>query len=1025
MAVREQVTGHEVSAPGSDVAMPIAVALFNDTGSSHHTGCLAVSQAHRAMLRRAGAVVRHAHFVQEFMQLGSGTVDEGIARVLASADLLRVFADVDAVVVNGEGTIHDVCGRHLLAILGAAQRLGLPTFLVNAVLQDIDDGRDVLLGVDDLTVREVRTSAYLDSIGIPHRVVVDSLFEAEFAETVCHDFAGKLIITDCHARRAGEFAPQFEELRTTWGAQLAEYQLQAPERARDWQHAVADFRPALAVVTGRHHGACVALRAGVPFVTFPSNTWKIEGVLDMLDGYPREAADLSRPIAERLNAAIAARDWFREHSASWDRQGKLDTFSGLHAVRSRPVRRSRAIAPPGISVANLRTLAAIRAVTTRGGAVLHVGAGDGALVRSLLSEGLSAHGIELSRCAVAALDAAPNGRFSSGAPESLPVADDAFSTVVADSGWLEHLEPDELTRALAELARVAADTVIVETTGRSLRRDAATGTIRSREWWERRLLELGLRRHPRLFALTTFEALEDETGAACVIMQKLPSRAAAAHPLPIIAGGFDGRQDLLRETGRRSDAHLARYRWACQRIAPGEVVVDVGCSLGYGTATLAEGSEASRVIGLDISEAAIGYARDCYLPGRSGLEFRDADVAGWDGWADASVDCIVAFETIQQLPDAERFLRGAGRVLKPGGRLLISIPSGHHVLGLDRVTDLVGAELLVDEVYAQSGGNPPAGSDSRRRLQRVVWPDVEPSLYEQAEFWLLTAFRDPLAGGGLLLGSHQVRSTRLRQTVAQRWLDASSPHSADMGAALCTLAYCALDALPDDRASDLLTRIADYRAYARGDAEVEGWRLALTFVEGMLRVTLGDLDEAERCLQDCGSSDASAPPLPLEARLIEASALARAIAVARADRDAAERLAVAQGELARLQTIIEDRNRALEAGDIRMALLEAAIESVDVQTWIWGAGSGGERLLHWLHARRAHIAGVVDSDPGKEGGTLLGVPIVSPETLRARLAPWSDARLIIASIHHDEIRGRVQELGLSHARPMLVAPGDL
>jgi hypothetical protein len=114
---------------------PIAVALFNDNGDYPHVGCLAVSDAHRRMLRRAGTVVRHAFFQRDWHTFASGTLDEGRAAALASPELRRVFDEVDAVIVNGEGTIHHRQGWYLVAILGAAQRLGVPTVLVNAVLQ--------------------------------------------------------------------------------------------------------------------------------------------------------------------------------------------------------------------------------------------------------------------------------------------------------------------------------------------------------------------------------------------------------------------------------------------------------------------------------------------------------------------------------------------------------------------------------------------------------------------------------------------------------------------------------------------------------------------------------------------------------------------------------------------------------------------------------------------------------------------------------------------------------------------------
>jgi len=42
----------------------------------------------------------------------------------------------------------------------------------------------------------------------------------------------------------------------------------------------------------------------------------------------------------------------------------------------------------------------------------------------------------------------------------------AFATVVVDGGWLEHLEPEDLDEALAEIRRVSSRSVLVGTSGR-------------------------------------------------------------------------------------------------------------------------------------------------------------------------------------------------------------------------------------------------------------------------------------------------------------------------------------------------------------------------------------------------------------------------------------------------------------------------------------------------------------------------------------------------------------------------------
>src|SRR5688500_8584357 len=101
-----------------------------------------------------------------------------------------------------------------------------------------------------------------------------------------------------------------------------------------------------------------------------------------------------------------------------------------------------------------------------------------------------------------------------------------------------------------------------------------------------------------------------------------------------------------------------------------------------------DGSEAARVVGIDIAESATHYARECFGPGRPGVEFRTADPEAWDEWADDSADCVVAFGTLEHVANPARFIAGVRRVLKPGGRLLCSLPN-ECVFDRDRLVDLV------------------------------------------------------------------------------------------------------------------------------------------------------------------------------------------------------------------------------------------------------------------------------------------------------------------------------------------------
>jgi SAM-dependent methyltransferase len=123
--------------------------------------------------------------------------------------------------------------------------------------------------------------------------------------------------------------------------------------------------------------------------------------------------------------------------------------------------------------------------------------------------------------------------------------------------------------------------------------------------------------------------------------------------------------------------HVYRYRFAA-RYVRGKRVLDIACGEGYGTASLVKSGAAS-VIGIDVSPEACEHARRKY-----GIDARLGDAQAIPV-ANGAVDVVVSFETIEHVPDPARFLAECGRVLAPGGTIVISTPNrdvysekGHH-----------------------------------------------------------------------------------------------------------------------------------------------------------------------------------------------------------------------------------------------------------------------------------------------------------------------------------------------------------
>jgi SAM-dependent methyltransferase len=98
------------------------------------------------------------------------------------------------------------------------------------------------------------------------------------------------------------------------------------------------------------------------------------------------------------------------------------------------------------------------------------------------------------------------------------------------------------------------------------------------------------------------------------------------------------------------------------------MVLDVACGAGFGLDMLARAGACA--LGVDYDATALCEVRRAQPAAR--LTRGDATCLPL---RDASVDLVVSFETIEHVPDAEALVVEIRRVLKPGGRLVLSTPN--------------------------------------------------------------------------------------------------------------------------------------------------------------------------------------------------------------------------------------------------------------------------------------------------------------------------------------------------------------
>ncbi len=297
--------------------------LANDTGTTRHVGCQGVSDAHARMLGAAGHEVVHRLFVGEIDHHKAEMDADLLGNLARDETVVARIDDVDAVVVNGEGTIHHGAGRPLLALLALAQQRGKPSFLVNAVFQQSESFLDTLGRLGDFTVRDGRSLAYARSLGLEARRVPDSFLAAK-SDDADADLIGD-VVTDGHHRREDVVAA-LDAYRTASGATVLP--LLAKDAYTTWSQMEARLREASVLVTGRHHGVYLALKAGIPFVALGSNTFKVEGVLEDV-GRPDLMATTVEDIWTVRRRVVADRDGFANLVERLTGGAPLSTFAAL------------------------------------------------------------------------------------------------------------------------------------------------------------------------------------------------------------------------------------------------------------------------------------------------------------------------------------------------------------------------------------------------------------------------------------------------------------------------------------------------------------------------------------------------------------------------------------------------------------------------------------------------------------------------------------------------------------------------
>jgi SAM-dependent methyltransferase len=178
----------------------------------------------------------------------------------------------------------------------------------------------------------------------------------------------------------------------------------------------------------------------------------------------------------------------------------------------------------------------------------------------------------------------------------------------------------------------------------------------------------------------------------------------------------------------------------------GTRVLDAGCGSGHDSAWVARRD--AEVVGVDASERMLSEARERYGDERR-TAFREADLREPLPFEDGAFDLVVSQLTLEHLEDWRPPLREFARVLRPGGRVVLSCdhPFTTYRVIVDEPPEVGSADATEADYYEverydrvwdaeRSPGDPVRMPCYRRPLHGVLDP-----LFEAG--FVLEALREP------------------------------------------------------------------------------------------------------------------------------------------------------------------------------------------------------------------------------------------------------------------------------------------
>jgi ubiquinone/menaquinone biosynthesis C-methylase UbiE len=198
------------------------------------------------------------------------------------------------------------------------------------------------------------------------------------------------------------------------------------------------------------------------------------------------------------------------------------------------------------------------------------------------------------------------------------------------------------------------------------------------------------------------------------------------------------------------------------RASPGIRVLDMACGPGNLTRLLAQRvAPGGEVVGIDLAAGMIELARAEAIP-NARFEIMDIENLAFD---DRSFDVVTCGHGLQFCPDLHRALRETRRVMRPGGRLVASVPiDGMADTAFEVVADVIDRWLpprpeVVDQTATRMTVRDPstfqqAATDSGFAAatvelieERVTWKSAEYFVSMFTGWWVLASRMEGMEPG--------------------------------------------------------------------------------------------------------------------------------------------------------------------------------------------------------------------------------------------------------------------------------------